>query len=604
MSGSAPARAALLSLALGLAGCREPPREAPAPSLLPDEAGPLDALSRRHARLRQRLRTRGYDTQVGLSRLFLLEQEGRALPLDLTVGRCSTFVALAGTAIRELVLVLYDGLGEEVAVDAVPGEGGLVHVCPQADGKAEVRPYHLVLRALEGSGVLLVAHIESAPLVGEGFDGLFEGVLAPRVAFREVEEQLAESRTALRARGFSVVEGPHLERLAEGGTLRRTLALDADHCYVGLGRGGSGLADIDLFLFDGAGVEVARDLGSDAEPSLEHCPAAAGRYTLELRSFEGAGAVGLVLLSGPRPEHGTEDVSALEGESAAATEGADPGVALDVLAAPLSDRGFDPPVFVARDAAITPGEVRTHELVIGPGCAILAGAASSSAMDLDLYLVDPSGRELDRDTAVQSSARVRACRDQPTVVRAAVKGYGRSGTYALALLRAPETVRSLRSLLLEEGTAPFRLQAFDERKTLSAELEEGGSFRHALALEEGTCIAVAAAGDASVRDVDLFLRGVDEALLASESGPAPLAVVSRCAEGRETWVVETVLFRGRGTVSLVILEEGEPGEEDGASAGGSGEAARVRGRPAGGQPRGAEGSARVTAPSGAPASSP
>jgi len=45
----------------------------------------------------------------------------------------------------------------------------------------------------------------------------------------------------------------------------------------------------------------------------------------------------------------------------------DPGLALGVLVAPLVDRGFSAPVFVSRDAAIVPGEVRTHDAVVGPG---------------------------------------------------------------------------------------------------------------------------------------------------------------------------------------------------------------------------------------------
>ena len=95
-----------------------------------------------------------------------------------------------------------------------------------------------------------------------------------------------------------------------------------------------------------------------------------------------------MVLVGPGPDGDAEPEDAPgEGEETSR----DPSVALGVLAAPLIELGFADPVFVSRDAAIVPGEVRTHEVVVGPGCALVAGTASDEAMDLDLYLADEAG---------------------------------------------------------------------------------------------------------------------------------------------------------------------------------------------------------------------
>lgn len=539
-----------LLLALQCGGTQAPPR--PEPSGLPEEAGPLDALNRRHGRLRQRMQVRGYTDQAGLSRAFVLEDRGVAWPLDLGVDRCSTFVALGGGTIRQLELTLYDGEGEEAATDSVAQEGGLLHVCPQGPEGIDTRPYYLQIRAIEGEGAVMVAHFLSEPAAAEGFDGLFEGVLAPRVPFRDVEEHLARSRSALRARGFSQVGEPTLERVSEGSVVRAPVRLEQGRCYVAVGRSGEGLPDIDLFLFDAAGVEVARDLAADAEPSIEHCPDRDARYTVELRAYEGAGAVGVMVMGGPRPEP-VEQPGTAPPESPDSTEG-DPSLALGVLAAPLLTRGFSSPIFLSRDAAIVPGEVRTHDVVVGPGCALIAGTASDEGMDLDLYLADSAGREIDRDTAVQSTARVRACRPQAEVLRAAVKGYGRDGAYALAVLRAPDSVDSLQELRLEEVTAPYRAREFDERVQWRARLETGESFHRPIPIEPGTCVAVAAAGDDTSADVDLFLRDAEGELVASETGPAPHAAVSRCAENEaETLRLEVLMYRGQGSVAVHVL---------------------------------------------------
>ncbi|MCA9607628.1 MAG: hypothetical protein KC619_18600 [Myxococcales bacterium] len=543
-----------LALLLVLAGCGAgdvAPSE-PAVSRLPDEVGPLDGLNRRHAQLRRRMHQRGYGEEVGLSRAFVLEDRGVAWPLDLAVGECATLLALGGGAIRDLSLTLYDGDGAVAATDTVEGEGGLVHVCPQAEPAVGYRPYYLELRAREGLGAVMVAHFRSSPGEGEGFDGLFEGVLAPRVPFREVEEHLARSRTALRARGFEPLGPPHLEHVAEGATVRQRVPLEAGRCYVVTGRSGAGLRDIDLFLFDAAGVEVARDLGADVEPSLEHCPDESARYLVELRIFEGAGAVGLMVLGGPGGEELVEQPA--ETDEPGPDTHHDPGPALGLLVAPLVERGFDAPVFVSRDAAIVPGEVRTHDVVVGPGCAVVAGTASDEAMDLDLYLADPDGHEVDRDTAVHSTARVRACREAATVMRVAVKAYGRDGAYALAVLRAPSEITDLRALRLEEVTAAYRLRGYESRRRWTASLEERERFRREIVVEPGRCVAVAAAGDEGARDVDLFLRDLEDELSASDSGNAPYATVSRCAESRQPLVIDLVIERGSGDIELLVLE--------------------------------------------------
>lgn len=535
------------ALALTLLACAEPAPAVEPLGALPAEAGPLDALNRRHARLRDRMRRRGYGTEIGLARQLVLEDRGVALPLDLAVTECATFLALGGGSIRDLALTLYDAVGSEIATDSVPGEGGLVHVCPQ--GRGPHRPFYLVLRARQGAGAVLVAQFQSGPEQGEGFEGLFEGVLAPPVPFRHVEEHLARSRGALRARGFTPLGDPLLGRVTEGAVVRSVVELEAGRCYVAIGRS-HGVRDIDLFLFDAAGVEVERDLAGDAEPSIEHCPPETGHYTVELRAFEGAGAAGILVFVGPGPPARPPTL-----EPPLEERPSEPSLVVEVMAAPLRLRGFGAPLFVARDAQIVPGEVRTHDVVIGPGCSIVAGAASHEGMDLDLYLADESGREIDRDTAVHSTARVRACQTAAAVMRVAVKSYGRDGTYGLAVVRAPEGIESLQALRLEEASAAFRPRGFAEGQTFDARLAQGERLHRTLALAAGQCIAVVAAGDDTVEDLDLFLRGPDLALVTSDSGPAPYGVVSRCAEDAEVLTLEVLAFRGEGQVAVRILEQ-------------------------------------------------
>ncbi len=556
--------AAAVLAALACSGCAEQAPEDPGagPSPLPDTGGvgPLDALSRRFGRVRARMIERGYGEELGVARLFVLEGEGLAIASDLAAGRCTTLVALAGGSVRDLRMNVYGGEGEEIATDHVQGEAALVHVCPQADEGVPTLPHYVVLLAPEGSGSIVAGAFGSAPGEGSGFDALFDGILAPRVPFRAVEEQLARSRSLLRARGLLQVGEPHMESVAEGETIRTTVPMEPDRCYVVVGRGGEGLRDVDLVLFDEAGAEVARNLESDPEPTLEHCPAEAGRTTIEVSAYEGAGALGVMVLAGPVPERGGETAVAAEEATEAPPETppvavADPAVALMGLSGALAQRGYSDPVVVVRDGYISPGEVRTRELMLAPGCSVLLGVAGRPETDLDLYLADEAGRPIDRDTGIQPMARVRACTETPSVVRLSVKAYGRRGTYALAVLRAPDPIRDVQGLRLEEAAAGLRERGYRALETLESDLDTGETFERTLQVRPGTCMAIAAAGDVGVEDLDVFLRGLDGALVASSSDPEPYAAVSRCAgDAPETLRVEVVMYRGAGAVQMTRME--------------------------------------------------
>lgn len=533
----APRLGAAALATLLVAGCGEPPPPAP---LAEPSLGPLDALARRFGRLRRRMRERGYGHATRLERTFLLDGQGVAFPVDLPTGRCTTWLALAGGGLRDLRGSIYDGEGYEIAADDVRGEGALLHVCPAPEEARPSAPHYVELRSLEGSGAVVLGAFESEPGAGAGFEQLFDGVVAPPVPFREVEDALVEVREGLRERGLVVEGEPFFRRVAEGQGLRRPLSLAADRCYVVVARGGDGLEDLDLYLYDRRGAEVARDLGADARPRIEYCPQVAQQATLELRAFQGAGAVGVMVLSGapqePTPPP-TEEVADAE--------------PLALLGGQLEEfvaRGFGPPLTIVQDAALNPGETRTHEVGVGPGCALVVGAGGGGEVDLDLYLVDPDGALADRDTRVQHTARVVACADAPAVYRVTVKAYGR-GRYALA--RLPATSLTDVAEVRLAAAAPRELSEAPDAHTARRTLDEGE--RAGVVLPPGRCAEAAVGGSASVADVDLVLRDEAGEPVASDTGPAPWATVAYCAEEdapASGLTLETSLYRGSGEVLL------------------------------------------------------
>jgi hypothetical protein len=550
---------ALATLALlGACGERTPAPEAPRRGALSGEHPPLDALARRHGRLRERLALRGYDVMERQARVFVLESHGVAIPVDLDVSRCHTFAALGAVGVSELHAVLYDGEGVEVAADAIPREGALVHTCPQAAEGVRAMPHHLVLFAVAGSGSVAISEAESAPGTGEGFEGIFDEILAPSVPFRDVEQALTRSRTALRARGLSPVSEPAVRTLVERGAGRADLPVEAGRCYVTLARGGQGVEDLDLFLFDDEGVEVARDLSRGAEASIEHCAAETATYVAEVRAYRGSGAVGLASFAGARGTEAAPDSREVGEAIGVGPERDDPEVELAVSVASLVEQGFDEPLLIARSAVINPGEVLTHDVVIGPGCGLVVAAGSDEAMDLDLYLADPNGREIDVDTDTRSHAAVRACAATASVLRVAVKVYGRDGTYALGVVRAPRSIADVPSLRLVELTAEPRARGYTVQSSAPYELEEGARAGGQTEVAPGRCVVVAVAGRGELHDVDLELRNLEGRVLAADSGPAPQATSGWCAPSDATVPVAIVwearAYRGSGAVEVEVME--------------------------------------------------
>jgi hypothetical protein len=517
---------------------------------------PLDPITHRLSRVRERLRLRGYRELPHQARAFVLEGRPTVLPVDLPSSACSTFVALGSASLRDLRVSMFDSEGLVLATEDFPGEAGLVHVCPQTPSSSMAA--YLALDSHDGAGTVGLAELTSAPGEGDGFEGVFDDVLAPREPHADVEAQLASARTLLRARGLSQDGAPTIASVAEGGAVRATHTFEPGHCYLVIARSAASVTDADLFAYDETGVEVARDIGAGNEPSFERCPQASQTLALEARAFTGGGALGLqVLVGAARDVERADTAEAVSTALDPGTTPSDPSLAVGVTAAALAPLGFAPPLFVAEHARIAPGDVVTHEAIVGPGCALIMAAASSDQIDLDLYLADASGRELDADTSVRSSAVVRACESGPSVRRIAVKAYGREGGYSLAIVRAESSIDSIEGLRSAEAQAPLRARGFVARDSSDVELTEGAPVTESISVARGRCLGVVVAGGVGVRDVDLVLSDASGATLASDTAPTPFASATTCASEAANLIVsyEVVAFRGSGRAIVSVLDD-------------------------------------------------
>jgi hypothetical protein len=99
-----------------------------------------------------------------------------------------------------------------------------------------------------------------------------------------VRNDLVRMRTPLLGRGYRA-EGDLLTGARGNGTDPRTLTLQAGVPYAMVAVCDEACGDIDLFLFDPSGAQVATDQGDDDTPVIEFTPPTAGSYRLEVRMF-------------------------------------------------------------------------------------------------------------------------------------------------------------------------------------------------------------------------------------------------------------------------------------------------------------------------------
>jgi hypothetical protein len=540
------ARAAAILAVFVAAACADPPRAPAKPRRAP---APLDSLGRRMNKVARALRERGYAPDPALGRRsFLPQGEGEVVELQLAPGVCYTFVGLTSAGIQDLRFALYDPTGAELVRDESVAPHALVHACPQVAGT-----YHFVVSAARGTGVYDYRVHTSAPGAGRGFAGLFEPV-EPVVdaASPAIDARLQALLQRLRPRGYELEGEVRRAVLGSRESGRTALPLEAGACWALAAISGEGAADLDLFLYDAAGAEVARDIGTDADPVVELCPTQLATYAAEVNMYEGAGPYALAVLRGP-PDAAP---SATAPPTAPTARTVDLAADLARLAADMRARGYveqTPPV---ESEILARAGQNSHSLTLLPGCHSIVARGGPGVDDLDLYVFGPSGETVDRDIGEGAVATVHVCVDDDGTAgviayRLDVKLYRGTGTYGYQVFDAPPMVRDLGALRLRELTAPLEAAgAVVEPTTGSEELGTGEAKNFPLPLVAGACYVAVAAGGEGVEDLDLFVRSPAAESVASDTSTFPTAVARFCASASGVYGAEVKMYSGSGNADF------------------------------------------------------
>ncbi len=313
--------------------------------------------------------TRIYSLQPTSCYWFIAVGDGNIHDLDLFVRR------------RGVELVRDQGSSREAVV---PGGRPF---CPDSEQRVQVR-----LAAFRGGGVYATG-VYSLAREGQADAGAGEVDVAV----------LLERAAARYAPGMNRSDEPVRARMAQGENLNREIRLEGGMCYRFVAVGGEGVQDLSMTLHQGSS-EVARDVAEASEAVASYCATAETPVRLRIGMARGAGEIAWALFSGGR-QHGVrtpgseatpavpiggdeQDFLARQIRSRHGRDGQGRRGASDVMRANLrtsQDRNFPVRLEAGR-------------------CYTFIAVGTPSVRDLDLYLLDPSGMEIDSETGPDSHA--------------------------------------------------------------------------------------------------------------------------------------------------------------------------------------------------------
>ncbi len=381
-SGDASPRHGALPLSLALLGLALAPRPASA------QYG-RDSVASRVVEIAQRDAPGA--TLVGQVETGRLSQgQGAVRSYALVTGSCYWFVAAGDGNVHDVDLdVRFRGVvlardqsstGEAV----VPGERPY---CPAEAQRVQVR-----VTAFRGGGVYAV--------------GVYSGAPPPEEA--EVDMHALLDRAASRyAAGMGQAGEPRVAPMTTGEDLEQEVRLGGGRCYRFVAVGGPGVEDLELHVYQGSS-EVARDAAMASEAVASYCATADTPVRVRLRMHAGRGQVAVAPYSGGR-QHGTTEAGPRRPSGPAVPVG---GPEDDFLARQIRTHhgrvgeGRAPAGPVHR-ASLRTSQDRTFPVRLEAGrCYTIVAVGAPSVRDLDLYLLDPAGLEVEADTGPANHAVV------------------------------------------------------------------------------------------------------------------------------------------------------------------------------------------------------
>lgn len=500
------------------------------------------------------MRAAGYEPVGPVTRGDLPANGLSPIELDVRRGYCYA-ISVFGAAGTNVDLVLMDPRGAQVGYDVRPDEHPWVTFCAARGGRFVAR-----IQQVTGTGEFFFAPYHARGRSRADLSAFFgTGAAAPEAVAAtmdgDTQARIAALDASLGGESFRRSGEPSGLEFAERDERLFNLTLDGGTCYAFATFGGPGANDTDVYLVDGEGHWLAQDARADRDAVVRFCAPSNATYNLQVRLLSGAGPVFTVAyVQAAATATAPPDTGPVISDTSTAGAGVDENFAL--LDADMRARGYESFGTSARGELSEAGTNAYDVDLEGGKCYAILAVGDSGVRNLDLMLLDATGREVDRDVAADARPIVRVCPPANGHYRMQVRMASGTGAYIYAAYRWPRGIRGpfglegliyvrlaeLTALLNVEGYSPDPGYDLEQGRLRS----EGANATHRLHLAGGQCYSIAVVGGDGMSDVEVSLsRGATT--VASDVGVASaFSSVRRCVESEGDYTLTVSAASGSG----------------------------------------------------------
>jgi hypothetical protein len=441
-----------------------------------------------------------------------------AYAIEAQQGVCYTIVAIAQST-SDLNLIVLDPQGQTVAYNVDPDPRPWATICPATPGRVIAR-----LQMASGGGEYYYAvyqgSAQTRPDLAQLYSGGQQDGGRQQAQLDEATAgRLTQLDETLRAEGFSRISDPYGEQYAQQEDRMFALNLTQGTCYAFATLGGQGARDTDVFLVDGQGNELEKDVTTNVDAVVRFCPSQSGNYQLRARMYSGQGAlftVGYVQQPQDATASNTPPPETTNVIANTSTAGAGLEENFRLLDSDIRARGYQPYGDQSR-GQLGEGQTRDFSMQLEGGkCYAILGVGDNGVRDLDLILKDSNGQTLDQDVETDARPIVRVCPDDTGQYTMTVRMYAGSGNFVYAPYRWPRGTRGpfgLSGLIyvrLGEVTSLLAVEGYEPDPSTTPGQgnlrREGATARHNIRLQGGQCYAILAVGGQGINNVNLSLN--------------------------------------------------------------------------------------------------
>lgn len=487
-----------------------------------------------------------------------------AYAVDAEAGSCYTLTVIGEDPSQNIDMIVLDPLGRPVAHNVRPDNHPWASFCASTPGRFIAR-----VQMAGGSGGYFYANYQGASGRRMELSQFFgqQAETGPQLAQMdgETQQRLAQLDQQLGGQGFTRVGQPSGIVLNTRDPREFQLNLQQGQCYAFASLGGPGSVDTDLVLNDQTGNQLEADTRRDRDAVVRYCAPATGSYALSVRMYEGQGplfTVGYVQNAAQAQQ--AEPVIASTSTAAA---GLQENFAL--LDADMRARGYES-YGNQTTGELATAATRNFEIQLEGGrCYAILAVGDGGVRDLDLLLLDPGGREVDRDLAQDARPTVRVCPENSGNYYMQVRMTDGAGSYVYAPYRWPRGTQGpfgLRGLIyvrMAEVTALLNVEGFAPDPGFTPQngqlRRQGASATHNVELTGGQCYAIVVAGGEGVNDLDVTLSQGGTQLANDYGSRNAFPSVRHCATSDGRYTINVTAANGQGRYHVQVFTRSQDG---------------------------------------------